>query len=71
MVMHALADLENPFQKYFLKIVDGDDVTPIDIYRINMSFIDSLSKYWYEVQSKPSLNSLHQLHLGAKLTILS
>ena len=44
MVINALADLENPFQKYFLKIVDRDDVTAIDIYRINMSFIDSLSK---------------------------
>ena len=32
-VMHALADLEPSFKKYFLKSLDGDDSNIIDTYR--------------------------------------
>ena len=41
-VLHALADLEKPFQKQFLKALDTDQSIAIDIYRINSTFARSL-----------------------------
>ena len=41
-VMHALADLEKPFQKQFLKALDTDQSIAIDVYRINSTFTRSL-----------------------------
>ena len=40
--LHALADLEKPFQKQFLKALDTDQSIAIDIYRINSTFASSL-----------------------------
>ena len=41
-VLHALADLEKPFQKQFLKALDTDQSIAIDVYRINSIFARSL-----------------------------
>ena len=41
-VLHALADLENPFQKQFLKALDTDQSVATDVYRINSTFARSL-----------------------------
>ena len=41
-VLHALADLEKPFQKQFLKALDTDQSTATDVYRINSTFARSL-----------------------------
>ena len=41
-VLHALADLEKPFQKQFLKALDTDQSIAIDDYRINSTFARSL-----------------------------
>ena len=41
-VLHALADLEKPFQKQFLKALDTDQSIAIDVYRINSTFARSL-----------------------------
>ena len=40
--LHALADLEKPFQKQFLKALDTDQSIAIDVYRINSTFARSL-----------------------------
>ena len=41
-VLHALADLEKPFQKQFLKALDTDQSIATDVYRINSTFARSL-----------------------------
>ena len=41
-VLHALADLEKPFQKQFLQKLDTDQSIAIDVYRINSTFARSL-----------------------------
>ena len=41
-VLHALADLEKPFQKQFLIALDTDQSIAIDVYRINSTFVRSL-----------------------------
>ena len=46
-VLHALADLEKPFQKHFLKAVDTDGLVIIDMYRINERFAESLGKLYF------------------------
>ena len=42
-VLHLLADLEVPFKKYFLRVLDGDSSIIIDTYRINIEFAERLN----------------------------
>ena len=41
-VLHALLDLEKPFQKQFLKALDTDQSIAFDVYRISSTFARSL-----------------------------
>ena len=41
-VLHALADLEEPFQKQFLKALDTNQSIAIDLYKLNSTFARSL-----------------------------
>ena len=40
--LHALAGLEKPFQKQFLKALDTNQSTAVDVYRFNSTFARSL-----------------------------
>ena len=58
--LHALADLEKPFQKKFLKALDTYQSIAIDVYRINSKFARSLGTI-IEVILSPYVfdNSMH------------
>ena len=45
-VLHALADLEKPFQKQFLKALYTDQSIVIDVYRINSALE---FRYYYRI----------------------
>ena len=46
--MHILADLEEPFKKYFLRCLDTDNGVIIDIFRINLEFVSKLKELKFD-----------------------
>lgn len=59
-ILHALADLEVPFKKYFLKVLDTDKANAMDVFRINLEFAERLGNlihHQYYFQDSQFLNT--------------